>query len=381
MSNPILPAGAPLGRDPRLDVFRGICLVMIFINHVPGNMFEDYTSRNFGFSDAAEGFVMMSGIAAGLAYSNDFKSVARFWTGFARVWKRAWTLYQAHIVCTLAALAAASAVTLITHNAEILFDNAMRLVWVDPLRTFVGLSLLTHQFGYVNILPMYLVLLFASPIIFILAFRAPLWSVMAGSVVLWFFAGLFRWNLPNFPTEGGWFFNPLTWQVIFTAGMLTGISLKNGARFIPITRGLQWTTGLFLLFSLLTFFIPPLQKGMGKTLWFINQMGTPWNLTAFDKSYTTAPRLLHILALTYFISSFPAVRRIVTHKAFFPFELLGRQALPVFATGSVLCIAFQGIKKTTGQDPLYDSLLIGGGLLIQLALAASRQYWPKPPKA
>ena len=61
---------APLtGRDPRLDFFRGLCLAMIFINHVPGQIYETFTSRNFGFTDAAEGFVFMSGAAAGLAYS------------------------------------------------------------------------------------------------------------------------------------------------------------------------------------------------------------------------------------------------------------------------------------------------------------------------
>ena len=63
-----------------------------------------------------------------------------------------------------------------------------------------------------------------------------------------------------------------------------------------------------------------------------------------------------------------------------PFELLGRQALPVFALGSVLCIGMQGIKHVTGQDLLTDSLLIGVGLALQFALAAARQYWPKPPK-
>ena len=62
-------AAPAAGRDPRLDVLRGLSLVMIFINHVPGNVYEKFTSRNFGFSDAAEGFVLMSGIAAGLAYS------------------------------------------------------------------------------------------------------------------------------------------------------------------------------------------------------------------------------------------------------------------------------------------------------------------------
>ena len=60
-----LPVRAPSTRDARLDVFRGMCLVMIFINHVPGNPYERFTSRNFGWSDAAEAFVMMSGIAAG----------------------------------------------------------------------------------------------------------------------------------------------------------------------------------------------------------------------------------------------------------------------------------------------------------------------------
>ena len=91
-------------RDPRLDVFRGLCLVMIFINHVPGNVYEKFTSRNFGFSDAAEGFVLMSGIAAGLAYSADFRAPMRLWQGLARVWKRVWTLYQVHLLTTAAAL-------------------------------------------------------------------------------------------------------------------------------------------------------------------------------------------------------------------------------------------------------------------------------------
>ena len=58
-------------RDPRLDFFRGLCLVMIYINHVPGTIFEHVTSRNFGLSDAAEGFVFMSGCAAALANLED----------------------------------------------------------------------------------------------------------------------------------------------------------------------------------------------------------------------------------------------------------------------------------------------------------------------
>ena len=78
----------PAGRDARLDMFRGIALVMIFINHVPGTIYESFTSRNFGFSDAAEAFVFMSGMAAGLAYSSGFRS-GSWWLATARVWARA----------------------------------------------------------------------------------------------------------------------------------------------------------------------------------------------------------------------------------------------------------------------------------------------------
>lgn len=376
-----MPAPTPSTRDPRLDVFRGLCLVMIFINHVPGNAYESWTSRNFGFSDAAEGFVLMSGIAAGLAYSADFRDRSmRLWTGLARVWRRVWTLYLVHILSTFAALAAAAAVALWLGNSETLFENQMKWVWMDPLRTFVGLILLTHQFGYVNILPLYLALLAVSPLLLYAAWRRPLW-LMAASVLLWLAAGIWRLGPPNYPSSGVWFFNPLTWQVIFVTGLLTGVALKDGRRLVPVRRWLQIVTGLFLLYAALSVQIPAVSRVTGNTLWLAKEtFHLPWNLTAFDKTFVTAPRLLHILALAYFLSTFPAIRRACASRLAAPFELLGRQALPVFALGSVLCIGLQGVKHVTGEDFVADSLIIAGGLALQFALAAARQYWPKPPK-
>ncbi len=372
------PVRVKAPRDPRLDVFRGLCLVMIFINHMPKNFYENYTSRNFGFSDAAEGFVLMSGIAAGLAYSSDFRAPMRLWVGFGRVWKRVWTLYMVHILTTMAALAAASAVAVFLHNSEILFINQMDEVFSNPLRTFVGLTLLTHQFGYVNILPLYLVLLAFAPFMLIAAWRKPLW-LMAASVVLWAAAGQWHLSLPNYPTPGGWFFNPLTWQVIFVTGLLTGVAMKDGRRFVPVKRWLQVLTGVFLLFAALAAQVPAVSKAMGGTLWLLqDRLGLPWFLTAFEKSYVTAPRLLHILALAYFLSTLPAVRRACATALAKPFELLGRQALPVFALGSVLCIGFQGIKHALGNSFALDTGLLAVGLAAQFALAAARQYWPKP---
>ncbi len=383
------PTTAPLrvksARDPRLDVIRGLCLVMIFINHVPGNPFENYTSRNFGFSDAAEGFVMMSGIAAGLAYGPDFRAPVRWWTGLARVWRRVWTLYLVHILTTFAALAAAAAVALHLGNSEVLFLNQMDKVFSDPLRSFVGTVLLTHQFGYVNILPLYLVLLGVAPLLMLAGWRWPGWLV-AGSVALWAAAGQWHLGLPNYPNQGVWFFNPLTWQLIFVVGLLTGLRLRDGKRLVPVWRWLQVLTGAFLVFAAVATLQADVSAAMGHALWVLqDRLGAPWFLTAFEKSYVTAPRLLHILALAYFLSSFPAVRRACASALAAPFALLGRQALPVFALGSVLCIGLQGVRHALAAGGTVgigtDAALLAAGLAAQFALAAARQYWPKDRQA
>ncbi len=40
----------PKVRDTRIDVFRALALLTIFINHVPGLFLEPLTYRNFGVS-------------------------------------------------------------------------------------------------------------------------------------------------------------------------------------------------------------------------------------------------------------------------------------------------------------------------------------------
>jgi len=81
-----------------------LALVMIFINHVPGTVFETLTNRNFGFSDAAEAFVMISGISAALAYSGGMER-GPLWPGIAKIWHRAWTLYLVHLFLSFWAIA------------------------------------------------------------------------------------------------------------------------------------------------------------------------------------------------------------------------------------------------------------------------------------
>jgi len=50
------------GRDLRLDLFRGVANWAIFLDHIPDNVVNWITTRNYGFSDAADLFVFYLGI-------------------------------------------------------------------------------------------------------------------------------------------------------------------------------------------------------------------------------------------------------------------------------------------------------------------------------
>ena len=86
-----------------IDFWRGFALVVIVIDHVPGSFLDKFTLMNFGFSDAAEVFVFLSGVSIGLVYLPRFQQ-----GGFRGVlngcWTRAFKLYGVHIALTAVAL-------------------------------------------------------------------------------------------------------------------------------------------------------------------------------------------------------------------------------------------------------------------------------------
>src|SRR5437588_12125852 len=89
-------AAAPAARDLRLDLFRGIALWLIFLDHIPSNIVSWVTIRNYGFSDAAEMFVFISGYTAAFVYGRAMRERG-FLVAGARILKRAWQVYVPHV--------------------------------------------------------------------------------------------------------------------------------------------------------------------------------------------------------------------------------------------------------------------------------------------
>src|SRR5260370_28771184 len=96
VASPALPAATVPTRDLRLDLFRGLALWLIFLDHIPSNAVSWITIRNYGFSDAAEMFVFVSRYTAALLYGRAM-CARGFFIATARILRRAWQIYAAHI--------------------------------------------------------------------------------------------------------------------------------------------------------------------------------------------------------------------------------------------------------------------------------------------
>ena len=372
----LVPSGAERSkarvRDRRIDVFRGLALAMIFINHVPGTIFEMLTSRNFGFSDAAEIFVFISGTSAALAYA-DALSRPRLWPGLARIWGRAWTLYLVHVLITVWVIAIAAATMRLGGDASLLTADNVQYLLTDMTGALTGLPLMTHQLGYVNILPMYTILLLACPFLILAGRRFPR-ATAAGSIGLWIAAGLWGLDLPNFPSPGGWFLNPVAWQLLFVLGLLTGLALRQGKRLVPYHPVLIAASALMLLVSLVWVKWPAFADAGNHFMSELAALGLPPLVRDFDKTYLSVPRLLHALSLIYLISALPSVKRLCDSRWPEPLAILGRQALAVFALGTVLSFAARS-AKAFGEDGFWlDSGVITAGIALMwlFALAIER---------
>src|SRR5260221_13046149 len=83
-------------RELRLDLFRGIALWLIFIDHLPPNLLTWLTIRNYGFSDATEMFIFISGYTAAFVYGRAMLE-SGFVVATARILRRVWQIYVAHV--------------------------------------------------------------------------------------------------------------------------------------------------------------------------------------------------------------------------------------------------------------------------------------------
>jgi hypothetical protein len=353
------PAGA---RDPRLDFFRGLALIFIFVDHVPGNLFAHFTFKNFGLSDAAEIFIFISGYAAALAFGKTFARQG-FRAGAARVGKRIGEIYVAHILLLIVCVGGiAVAAQLLENPMYYEFINLVPFAFETFEAIWRALAL-NHHLIYLNILPLYIALLAWFPVLFWLLRRHPALA-FAASVGLYAVARATGLNLPSYPNDDGWFFNPFAWQLLFSIGAILGHAAIRGIA-IPRSPWLIGAASAYLLFSLVV--IAPWVKLPGFEGWRL----VPGDLLApMDKSGLSPWRLAHILAAAYLVAIIVNPRAGWLRQRWAKAVIAcGRSSLDIFTLGTILCFVGLFVMVEAGRDLWIQVAINAGGIGVMVAVA------------
>ncbi|WP_082813628.1 OpgC domain-containing protein [Bradyrhizobium sp. DOA1] len=329
------------GRDLRIDVCRGIALWWIFLDHVPNNIGSWLTPRNYGFCDAAEIFMFISGVTCALAYGRARQREG--WSGtIGRSLRRGWDIYAAFLLLTLAC-----AVFVYLAGSDDLADESnTRVLLESPGPTLAHAAILQYRPVNTDVLPVFVMfhVLFA-PLLWLLL-RAP--KVTFGvSFLLYALVHAFGWSVPAWP-NGVWFFNPLAWQLLFVLGAWCVIAGETIRPWV-MSRTVLALAALYLAFSL----VLALSWGIHPPV--------PQSFTAlpFDKSNLGPLRLLHFLALAIVVlrlipRNWRGLSTPVLHCA----KFCGENSLPIYCLGVLLALA--------GHLALLD---ISGGLMMQIMLS------------
>jgi len=275
-------------RVDAIDFWRGFALLSIFANHLSDNVFAALTHRNFGFSDAAELFVFLAGISVALAYGRRFLA-GEVWHAVRGAYRRMLNLYIVQIAVSLIGIAVLITAAILLDDDDFTGDADRDVVLEAPLRSIVALFGLAHQFGFFNILPLYIVLLLIAPALLALA-RFDRRLMLAVSAALYVASRAFSWHLPTWPLEGQWFFNPFAWQLVFAIGVFVGLRHDQPPAY---RRGLHWACGAFVAVSA---FVVTDGLSLWPGLW--NGLRGAFD---YDKTALGSLRIAHFLALAYLV--------------------------------------------------------------------------------
>jgi len=350
-------------RDVRLDLFRGVGLWMIFLDHIPHDVVSWLTLRNYGFSDAAEFFVFISGYLAGFIYGPIIKA-GHFLSALKRLWKRAMEMYVAHIMLFLI-FTAQIARTVRRFDNPLYEDEFNVHNFLEHPDILIGQAL-TLRYKPVNldVLPLYITLIATAPFMLWAMVRRPNLTLLA-SVILYIFARIFDWNFASYPPGSTWYFNPFAWQMLFIFAAWCGTGGVN--QIWPIVQSrlaliaaLIWIAFAFLI--VMTWHIAALDALVPK--WMIKI------IYPIDKTDLDMFRFTHFLALALIVWRYvPHDWAPLKFKWLRPAIMCGRHSLPIFCFGVFLSFAAHWVLMQYTRG-VWEQLVVSAvGILTMIFIA------------
>jgi hypothetical protein len=353
-------------RDHRIDFFRGLALIFIFWDHVPQNPLGQITLRNFGFSDAAEVFVFLAGYAAVLVYG---KALAR--DGYLRtcvkILRRVWVLYVVHIFLLAMLMGIVFFANSHVETRDLVEEMGMHHFITNPQQALTDELLLRFKPNLMDPLPLYIVLLAGLPLVLPMLVRKT-WAVVAVSLSVYLLAPSFGWNLAAIK-DGVWYFNPITWQLLFVLGGAAAIHWQRPrvTEARPLLRQPLFVCAAIYVVAAGVITVswrwPDIHDALMPTL--LNNLLYP-----ISKTDLSPVRLLHFLALAYVTAKLMPDTGWTQNWMARQCSRMGRFSLEVFCLGVLLAPLADMVNALT-DDAFAMQLftaLVGAGLMGLLAV-------------
>jgi hypothetical protein len=376
--NAILP---DKGRDLRLDLFRGVANWAIYLDHIPDNVVNWVTTRNYGFSDAADLFVFISGYTASFVYARMMLDRG-FIVGATRLTKRVWQLYIAHIILFVIYIAAITYLALRFGDSEMINEFNVAGLVDQATETLRQGLLLKFKPVNLDVLPLYIVLMGLFPPVLWFMLRQPDLTMVI-SIVLWLVTRQMGWNFAAYPA-GTWYFNPLAWQVLFVFGAWCAMG---GAR-----KSIAIINSKYTLWFCIAYMILGLVMTMAGKFPDFGALFPRWLYSTFnpnDKTFLAPYRFIHFVVIVILVVRFvPKDWPGLEWKVWDPVVVCGQQSLAVFCVGVFLSFVAHFLLSLSSGSVFVQVLVSIAGIATMTTVAyyiswSKRQDKPvkAPPKA
>ena len=289
----------------------------------------------------------------------------------ARILKRVWQIYVAHVFIVVIFLGEIEYA--VTSSENPFFSQEMRVVDFIQQPGAVLLQTLLLRFRPLNIdvLPLYVVLMFFLPVIlWLMKWKADV--TLALSVAFYALTLHYDWYLSAWPS-GYWAFNPFAWQMLFVFGAwcaLGGTRRISGFLASNITLWVAFAYVAAAFFVTLTWYFPQLEPLLPR--WLVQWM------YPIDKTDMDVLRFAHFLALAAITVRFvPQGWPGLQSPWLQPLILCGTHSLEIFCLGVFLAFAGYFVLIETSGGIVMHFLVAVVGILIMSGVAWVNSWYKR----
>ncbi|CAB3752994.1 OpgC domain-containing protein [Paraburkholderia humisilvae] len=345
------------GRSIEVDFFRGVVLIVIALDHIPGSVLSHLMLHTYALCDSAEVFVCLGGYASAAAYD---AVLAKRGTQAVRnrFFKRSFEIYRAYLLTALLTLVSGAVLALFHLNRPMVDMTGWPAFSATPLREAFDIAVLRRQPYLSSVLPMYVLFPLVVPWIVPLARRSA-GAALALSVVVWLAARPLA-TLLRIDDVGDWAFNPFAWQLMFVLGILCRVRPVSDG-FLA-TRAGRWLTRIALA-AALAFAVVKL---------FILTQPLPGHL----KQNLSIERVINFIAIAWLAVGLVRNGVVAQLAQRLPgIVTVGQMGLVCFVGGTVISLVVDTATPRALHGVAHGLAALAGDLVAIIAVLALARIW------